>query len=168
MSNKKTALIFLINAALFAVLVLFHYSGASIKIMNANPLSALALLVTVIMFSSELTGVLTGVAIGIVLDSVAATPPGFNTAVLTLISFGATIVSHYLFNRNLKAALTLCLISAAVYFAARWLVCFAFAGDVESSINYLLRYAAPSAIYTAVFAAPFFYLEKRLFSVSGR
>ena len=168
MSNKKTALILLINAAMFTVLILFHYSGASIKIMNANPFGALALLITLIMFSSELTGVLTGVAVGIVLDSVAATPPGFNTAVLTLVSFGATIVSHYLFNRNLKAALTLCLIAAAVYFAARWLVCFAFAGSVESSINYLFRYAAPSAIYTAVLAVPFFCIEKRLFSVSGR
>ncbi|MBR5923615.1 MAG: rod shape-determining protein MreD [Clostridia bacterium] len=168
MSNKKAALIFLINAAMFTVLILFHYSGASIKIMNANPLSALALLITVIMFSSELTGVLTGVAVGIVLDSVAATPPGFNTAVLTLISFGAAIISHYLFNRNLKAALTLCLIASAVYFAARWLVGFAFAGDINASLNYLFRYAAPSAIYTAVFAVPFFYLEKRLFFVSGR
>ena len=162
--NRKTFLVSLFNAALFTVLILFHYSGASIKIMNANPISALALLVALIMFTSELGGVLTGVTVGIVIDSVAATPNGFNTVTLTLISFGAAIASHYLLNRNIKAAVTLCLICAALYFAARWLVTFAFAGDIAGSLTYLIRYAAPSAVYTTVFVIPFFYIERQLFS----
>ena len=161
---QKTFLLSLFNAALFLVLILFHYSGASIKISGANPMSALALLVAVIMFSGELGGVLAGTALGIVLDSVSATPTGFNTVTLIVISFSGTLISHYLFNRNLKSAIALCLICATAYFVARWLVCFAFAGDTEGSFYYLIRYAVPSAVYTTVFIIPFFFTEKYLFS----
>lgn len=163
-SRKKQFFIAFINAVLFTILILFHFSGASIKIGGANPFTVLALLVAVIIFSSEFTGVLTGALIGIILDSVTSTPVGFNTITLILISFLATLISHYIFNKNLKAALTLCLICAALYFSARWLVGFAFTGDIAGSFTYLLSYAATSAVYTTVFIIPFFYIEKHLFS----
>ncbi len=163
--RKRTVLTAVLNTAMFALLILFHYSGANIKILDANPMGVLALLVAFIMFAGELTGVLTGALIGILLDSVASTPIGFNTITLTLISLLAALVSHYLFNRNLKSALALCLLCSVLYFAARWLVCFAFSGDVAGSFNYLLRYGVGSAIYTTVFVIPFFYIEKRLFSI---
>lgn len=152
---------------MFLLLILFHYSGPSIKIFRASPMSVLALLVALIMFSSELSGVLTGMGLGILLDSVSSTPIGFNTITLIIISFIATLVSHYLFNRNLKSALVLCLICAVLYFAARWLVGFALREDVVGSFNYLLRYAAGSAVYTTLFVIPFFYIEKALFSKLG-
>ena len=164
---KKPLSVALINALLFTVLILIHYSGTTIKIGSANPFSALALLVAVIMFSSEVTGVLTGAIIGIVLDSITSTPVGFNTITLIVISFIATLVSHYLFNRNIKAALALCLICSALYFGARWLAGFAFAGDIAANFKYLLNYAATSAVYTSVFVVPFFYLERKLFKNIG-
>lgn len=160
---KKAFLIFFVNAAILTVLILFHYSGASIAISTANPMAALALLVAFIMFSSEIAGVLTGLAIGIVLDSVTSTPIGFNSLTLTVISLAAVLISHYLFNRNIKSALTLCLLCSFAYFFARWLVGFAFTGNTEDSFVYLIRYAAPSAVYTTVFIIPFFYIEKRIF-----
>ena len=148
---------------MLTVLILFHYSGASISIGSANPMAALALVVAIIMFSGEIPGVLTGISLGVILDSVASTPIGFNTVTLTVISFAAALISHYLFNRNIKAALTLCLLCASAYFVARWLVGFAFAGDIKNSFKYLIRYAAPSALYTTLFMVPFFYIERRLF-----
>lgn len=160
---KKTFLIFLLNAVMLTVLILFHYSGASIAISTANPMAALALLVAVIMYSSELVGVLTGLAVGIVLDSVTSTPTGFNSLTLTVISLAAVLISHYLFNRNIKSALTLCFLCSFAYFFARWLVGFAFTGNTEDSFVYLIRYAAPSAVYTTIFMVPFFYIEKRIF-----
>lgn len=160
---RKTLIIFLINAAMLAVLLLFHYSGSSISIASANPMAALALVVAIIMFSGELPGVLTGMSLGVILDSVTSTPIGFNTVTLTVISFTAALIAHYLFNRNIKSALTLCLLCAAAYFFARWLVGFAFAGDIKDSFKYLIRYALPSAVYTTLFIIPFFYIEKRLF-----
>ncbi|MBO4692814.1 MAG: rod shape-determining protein MreD [Clostridia bacterium] len=166
-ARKNTFLLFVFNALLFLFLILFHYSGISIKISSANPISALALLVAIIMFSGEVSGVITGAVLGIILDSVTATPVGFNTVTLIVISFFAVLVSHYLFNRNLKSAVVLCLICAALYFAARWLVGFAFSGDIKGSFNYLLRYAAGSSIYTALFVIPFYYIEKRLFFKFG-
>ena len=162
--SRKSLLIFLLNAAIFFTLFLFHYSGASIRIANANPISVLALLVAVIMFSSERTGVCTGIALGILLDSVSMTPVGFNTVALTFISFGAVIVSHYLFNRNLKSAVTLCLLCVVVYYIARWFAGFVFAAGIQSGLNYLITAAAPSAVYTTLFIFPFFYLERYLFS----
>lgn len=161
---KRPLYVAVINALLFFVLIILHYSGVSVKIGNANAFLALALLVAVIIFSSELTGVLTGMALGIIIDSVSSTPIGFNAITLTVISFLVTLLSHYLFNRNLKSAMTLSLIFCALYFAARWLVTFAFAGDIKGSFTYLFSFAATSAVYTAIFIVPFFYLEKRLFS----
>jgi len=160
---KKTFLIFFTNAVMLTVLILFHYSGASIAISTANPMAALALLVAIIMYSGEIAGVLTGLAVGIVLDSVTSTPPGFNSITLAIISLAAALISHYLFNRNIKSALTLCLICSFAYFFARWLAGFAFVGNTEDSFVYLIRYAAPSAVYTTVFMIPFFYIEKRIY-----
>ena len=154
----------LINSVLFAVLLLFHYSGRTLKIGNANPFAALALLVAVIMFASELTSVISGTILGIIIDSVAITPIGFNTITLMIISLAASLISHYLFNRNLKSALVLSLVCAAAYFGARWLVTFAFGNDIAGSFSYLFSYGAMSAVYTSLFIIPFFYLEKRLFS----
>ena len=79
----------------------------SIRVLGANPMSVLSLLVAVIMFSGEAAGVLTGVVLGIILDSVSSMPTGFNTLTLIIISFCAALISHYLFNRNLKSAIAL-------------------------------------------------------------
>ncbi|MBO7519569.1 MAG: rod shape-determining protein MreD, partial [Clostridia bacterium] len=141
--TKKTFFIIITNALLAFVLLLFHYSGASIAVSSANPMAVLALLVAIIMYSSEIAGVLTGMFLGVVLDSVTATPIGFNTLTLTVISFAAALISHYLFNRNLKAALALCLLFTFAYFFARWIVGFAFTGDTADSFVYLIRYAVP-------------------------
>ena len=81
---------------MLSVFILFHYSGASLSVFSANPMAALALLAAIIMYSSEIAGVLTGMLIGIVLDSVTSTRVGFNTVTLTVISFAAALVSHYL------------------------------------------------------------------------
>ena len=161
--TKNTFFIIITNALMFTVLLLFHYSGATIAISTANPMAALALLAAIIMYAGEAAGVLTGVLLGIVLDSVTSTPIGFNTVTLTVLSFLAMLISHFLFNRNLKAALTLCLLFSFAYFFARWLVLFAFAGDTAGSYMYLIRYALPSAVYTTVFIIPFYYAEKFIF-----
>lgn len=164
---KKPLWVAIINTVLFSVLILLHYSGVTVKIGTANPFAALALLVAVIMFSNEVTGVLTGALIGIVLDSMTSTPIGFNTITLIIVSFCATLISHYLFNRNLKAAIALCLIFSALYFSARWMTVFALKSDIAASFKYLINYAATSTVYTTVFVIPFFYLEKKLFSNIG-
>ena len=165
--RKKTLFIFIINAVIAGFLILLHYSGTSIKILNANPLSPLALLVALIMFSGEVTGMITGLAVGIILDGFAMTPAGFNTVVFATISFVAVLLSHYIFNRNLKSALMLCLICSMFYFFLRWLFVFAFSTDIADGLDYLIKNALGSSIYTAVLVVPFFFLEKRLFENSN-
>ena len=164
--RKRNFRIFIINFLLFIFLILFHYSGASIKIFGANPLTPLALLISIVMFSGELSGVLTGIAVGIVLDGVAMTPPGFNTVVFMGLSFLAVLISHYLFNRNLKSALVLCFVCSLVYFFLRWLFVFAFSTDVADGLDYLIKTAFGSSVYTAVSVIPFFYLQKYIFKTS--
>lgn len=161
--RKKTLFIFLTNTVLFTVFILFHFSGASIKIMGANPMCAFSLLIAITLFSSELTAVLTGVFVGIILDSVAMTPAGFNTVSFALISFAAALISHYLFNRNLKSAIALCFICALSYYFLRWLAVFAFSAEMTETFNYLIKTSIPSAVYTTVMIIPLFYLEKSLF-----
>ena len=87
MTNRKTIFILrLINALFFIVLFYIQYNGVfSVKIGTINPMLTLSLLVAVCMFSSELTAAISGLLLGIFVDSVASTPPGFNAIIFMII-----------------------------------------------------------------------------------
>ena len=67
MTNRKNIfLLRLINTLLFFALFFIQYNGVfTISIASANPMLPLALLVTVCMFSSELTSAISGLLLGI-------------------------------------------------------------------------------------------------------
>lgn len=163
--RKKIFILTAINFAFFAIFILLHYNGVlNIKIFNANPFIPLALLVAVSMFSSQLTAAMTGLYVGVFLDSVAATPQGFHAILFLLLGLGISLTAHYLFNNNVFSAVALCVIASTVYFVLRWIFCLSFNLEFTQSLNYIMRYALPSVIYTAVFVIPFYYLEKYLYS----
>ncbi len=160
--NKKRALKVAINLFLFVVLLLFQYnSGISIKIAGANPLLPLALLFAVSMFVGELSAALIGLAVGVYMDGITATPVGFNAIILFLLALLVSLTVKYLFNNNIRSAIAVCLIATGIYFAFRWLLGFAFSG-IDISLGYLTQFALPSTLYTSAFMIPFYYLEKYL------
>lgn len=163
MSDRKLKFSYIaINFLLFALSLLIQYNDSfTIKIYSANPMLPLALLVSFSMFASETASCLVGLVVGIFADSAAGTPVGFNTVLFFMVGLAVSLMVRYLFNNNYRSALVLCLICACVYFAARWLIGFAFSG-FQTSIGYLMRFAAPSIAYTCVFSIPLYFLQKFL------
>lgn len=163
MSDRKLNFSFIsVNFLLFATALLIQYNDSfSVKIYSANPMLPLAVLVSFSMFSSEMSASFAGLLLGIFADSVSGMPIGFNTVLFFLIGLAVSLMVRYLFNNNYRCALMLCLLCAVTYFIARWLIGFAF-GGLQTSLGYLMRFAAPSIAYTCVFAIPLYYLQKFL------
>lgn len=162
-SQKNIFTLRLINALLFVTLIFIQYNSTfSFKISHANPMLPLALLVAVCMFCSELTAALSGLIVGIFVDTTANTPQGFNSITFLIIGLCAVLIIKYLFNNNILSVVTLCVICTIFYFMLRWLFCYAFSMSLTENLTYLMRTAFPSCLYTAVFVIPFYYLEKYL------
>lgn len=164
--KSKTNLIILraINTVLFIVLVYIQYNATfSLKISQANPMLPLALLVAICIFSSELTGALSGLVVGIFIDATAATPQGFNAITFMVIGLCATLIIKHLFNNNIFSAIALCLICSAFYFVLRWIFCYAGSVSLTENLTYLMQSALPSVLYTSIFIIPLYYLERLLY-----
>ncbi|MBR3969203.1 MAG: rod shape-determining protein MreD [Clostridia bacterium] len=162
-SRKNIFKLRLINALVFIVLFYIQYNGIfSIKIAQANPLLCIAFLVTMCMFCSELTSTITGLVLGIFIDTVTATPPGFNALLLMVLGLAVSLIVKHLFNNNIFSAIALCTMCATIYYLLRWLLHFAFVSSVAENLTYLLQIALPSVLYTVVFAVPFYYFQKAL------
>lgn len=163
-SRKNIFKLRFINALFFFFLLVIQYNGVfTIKIANANPMLPIALLVCTCMFSSELTAAISGLLVGIFIDGIAATPPGFNSILLFLLGLAVSLVVRHLFNNNVFSAVALCVLSTFIYFLLRWIFCFAFWASLNENLTYLLQTVFPSILYTAVFSVPFYYLEKALY-----
>lgn len=155
-----------INVLLFAVLTFIQYSATfSIKISHANPLLPLTLLVIICMFCSELTAAISGLIVGIFMDTAAATPSGFNAIILMVISLAVALIIRHLFNNNIFSAIALCLLCSTAYYLLRWGISFAFSASLAENLTYLMQMVFPSVLYTSIFAVPFYYLEKKLYSI---
>ncbi len=163
-SQKNIFTLRFINSLLFILLIFVQYNNVfSLKIFHANPILPLALLVAVCMFCSELTAAISGLIIGIFMDTTASTPQGFNAIIFLIIGLCAVLIIKHLFNNNILSAIALCLICTAFYFVLRWLLCYAFSMSLTENLTYLMRTVFPSCVYTAAFIVPFYYLEKHLY-----
>ena len=164
MNNIKSHLVNLVvNLSLFAVLFIFHYSGLfTIDILGAKPIIPLSLLVAVCMFRSELSASLIGMILGFFMDSTSNHSSCFYTISFFLIGFSVAFTVHFFFNKNIRAALALSFIAGVLIFIARWAFIHINIDGIVSSIDYLLRYALPSAVFTSLFVIPFYYIQKHL------
>lgn len=165
MTEKKSKLIiFLINAFVFCMLLILHYCDfVNIRIFYANPFLPLAFLVAVSMFCSEISAFFAGLAVGVMVDTDAATSFGFNSVMFMIISLAVAFTVHYFFNNNIRSCIALGLISSIFYFLLRFLFFNAFDAEINNALNYLLTISLPSVIYTSIFAVPFYCFEKYIY-----
>ncbi len=166
MTNRRNIFkLRLINTLLFVVLFFIQYNGVfSIKIAAVNPILPIALLIPLCMFCSEFTAAMSGLLVGIFMDSTAATPQGFNAAVLMLLGLSSALIIRHLFNNNILSCIALCALCTTAYCLLRWIFCIAFFATLTENLTYLMQTAFPSVLYTSVIAAPFYYLEKMLYN----
>lgn len=161
MSKKRnrgiSAVIFLM---FFLSLTLFSGSGINLKIFGAYPLLYLSLLTAFSGYSSLSRSAAAGLVCGIVLDSVTLGCYCFNSVCLMLLAVLANLLAERVFNRNLKATVFLCLLISIIYYLFYWLFFIALNLSFGSNLEYLLKFALPSSIYTAFTVIPFYFIFK--------
>ena len=162
MHNTNRRKILIINVLVFSLVILFHISDiASLRIETATPLLILPLLTAFSIFNSPTKSVVMGLIAGAALDSVSLSF-GFNTVCLMVLSLAVCLAANNLFNKNVRAAAVMSLLCAALYYISVWAVFHLFNATVRDSLGYLLQYGFTSAVYSAIFIFPFFYLYRYL------
>jgi hypothetical protein len=79
-----------------------------------------------------------------------------------VIGVAVWLLANNLFNKNIGAAFALTLLASAFYKILWWFFNYFFVLDIKESFALLLQYALPSALYSAVFILPLFYVYKWL------
>lgn len=163
--RKKLLILRLINTIFFILLISFQYNSIfNIKILTANPMLPLSLLVAITIFSSELTAAISGLIIGIFIDSVSSAPSGFHGIIFLLLGLAVALTVRHLFNNNILSAIALCFLCGTLYYLAHWALFLAHNLSFIENLTYLMRTAFPSIIYTTVFIVPFYFLQKFLYN----
>ncbi|MBO5321660.1 MAG: rod shape-determining protein MreD [Clostridia bacterium] len=142
----------------FLSLTLFGGSGISLAILGVSPLLVLSVLTAFASYSRISVTVFASLLCGIVTDSVSAKGYCFNTIAFLIFGVLANLLAEHVFNRNLRATVTLCFLLTFAYYLAYWLCYSAFTLRFDDSMRYLLQWCLPSAIYTAVLCIPFYFL----------
>ncbi len=148
---------------LFFVIIIFQTTGAAdISIKTASPMLPIALITAFSCFSSMRFCVIAGLVTGACIDSVAGGTYCFNTLLFLLMAVLVNLAANNLFNKNIRSAAALSLLTSGFYFMMLWLFFHAIGRSAQDSLSYLLIYALPSAVYSAVFIFPFYFLFKYL------
>lgn len=145
----------------FGIFILQRMEWFSLKIGTAVPVLLVSAVMVIACFLREWTGFISGLICGIALDTVTNGSSCFNTITLMLLGLATGLVFRFLLNRNIKAMIIVAFLGNIAFFVLKWMFLDFLAGD-SSAIDLLIRYHLPSAIYTAIFAIPFFYYVKRL------
>ena len=117
LSKRKLRSIKFQNLLLFAAcILLFGGAGFSLKLNHAYPFILLALLVAFSVFSKISHAAVAGFICGAFVDSISADSYCFNTAALMLLTVAACLLSDTVFNKNIKAVITLCFLTACAYY----------------------------------------------------
>jgi rod shape-determining protein MreD len=145
----------------FFSLTLFGGSGFSLTLWGISPILVLSLLTVFSSHSSVTATVIVSLVCGIVTDSVSTEGYCFNTICFLILGLSANLLAEYVFNRNLKATVTLCFILTLIYYLAYWVIFSAFVLSSSESMRYLLQWCLPSALYTALLTIPFYFIFEK-------
>lgn len=161
MNNKKHPFIFTFNVLIFCVLILLHYTDkTSINFFGITPLLVLPLLTAFSIFHSPIASGITGLLAGIFMDASTIGSYCFNAIILLCLGVAVSVTSNILFNKNIFASVVLSLITSGIYYLSQWLVFYTVGKDFADSLMYLLKYAFPTALLSAIFIFPFYFLYK--------
>ena len=167
MHKKRHPFILVLNILIFSLTLLCYYTDTfSLSIKGVAPLIVLPLIIAFSFFHSPIRSALTGLICGIVMDSCAAGSYCFNAILLLLIAAFISVASSNLFNKNIQSAAVLSLMVSVFYFILLWIRFHAIGVSLTDSLIYLLKYAFPSAVFSAVFIFPLYYIYKHFYKLT--
>ena len=159
--NLKKCLIFAFNVIIFFSFSILHYSNLlNLKPFTVNVSLIIPLLAAFSIYHSPMASALTGLLSGIIMDSSASGSYCFNAIILLIIGTFVSVSSNTLFNKNIPSAAVISLISALFYFVMHWACFHIFSEGINQSLTFLLKHSLPSAIITALFIFPFYFLYR--------
>ncbi len=161
MNIKKHPFIFTFNILIFFFAILFFYTDSlSLSINGIYPLLIIPILTAFSLFHSPIRCAVAGLLCGIFMDACMVGSYCFNAIILLCIGVFVAVSSNNFFNKNIQSATVLSLITSSVYFVLQWIFFHTYHVSVTDNLMYLFKYAFPSAVFTAVFIYPFYYLYK--------
>lgn len=161
LARKRHPFVFLLNFLIFALAVIFHPAEGYIAIKTATPMLILPILCAFSVFGSVYTCAVAGFLAGVCFDAVTSGAYCFNTIAFIVLAVAVNLCSNNLFNKNIRSVTLLSLLSAVLYFVLKWIVFYAIGVGIADSLFYLLKYALPSAVYSAIFIFPFFFIYRK-------
>ena len=168
MHKKRHPIILMLNILIFFFTLLFSNTNIlTFSIKTASPLLILPLLTAFAIYHSPLSSALTGLVCGIFMDTVAADSYCFNAILLLVIGGFASFAANNLFNKNIQSAVVLSLINCVFYFVLLWLFFHTNNVSITDSAIYLLRYSLPSAVLSAIFILPLYYVYKHFNKITS-
>ncbi len=151
-----------VNAIIiFAVFLLRFSDIATLQIGYAIPILLIPIVISVSIFFGENATLLSALLAGLLMDCAAADTSCFNTVFFVLGSTACGVMANRFLNRNLKAAVCLSLGLSFAYFVLKYLIFFVF-GGIAVNYDYFVLNLIPSAVYTALWIIPFYFLQKKL------
>lgn len=131
----------------------------SLKIANAVPVMSIAAVITVAFYYGEWWGFTAGVISGIFADAVTSDTFCFNAMILLLIGILSGVLLRKYLNRNIFSALAISGAASGIYFFFNGIF-FIFHNGALQGAQYLLLHSLPSAVYSALFIIPFYFIGK--------
>jgi len=164
-SRKNSGLI--VNAILLLGAFFLQYNGVfKISVFGVSPCLPLCIVIAVSIFISEISAFFLGLTVGIIADAFTSTSFGFNSIIISVICLFVSLISHYLFNQNVRANIVLQLVFTVIYYVIRWLV---FLSNVTASesLRHFISSILPSAVFTAIISILIYYIEKKFYKNVG-
>ena len=159
MHKKKHPVVRLLKILIFTLVLLFYYADIlTLSINGIAPLLILPIITAYSLFHSPIRSAVVATACGIFMDACVVGAFCFNAVVLLVIATFVSASSNNIFNKNIQSASMLSLICCGFYFVFLWLCFHTDNVTLNDSLIYLLKYALPTAIYSAVFILPFYYI----------
>ena len=144
-----------------------HTPGFNLKIGTLSPMLLVPFVVCVAMYERSLTGLAYGLVAGALWDFASSGADGMYTLMLTTIGFGTGIVVTLYVRNKLISAFALSLCSCSAVSVAYWLV-FILRKGYEGSWGILFTHFLPLAVYSALFAAVYYYVIGLLIKATNK
>lgn len=150
-----------IRRSLFAVLIFLsavcYHSGLIPRISSASAMIMVPLCVAVSLHEKSLPAMGFGILCGALWDLGTTQADGYYTVMLAAVGFISSSLSTFFVRKNLMSCLLLTLVSVSVCNLGYWGFFFLRKG-YEGSWQLLFDYYLPSAVYTLIFGAIFYYV----------
>lgn len=153
-----------IRRALFVLLLVLtavfqHTKGAVPSLFGARAFLLIPVAVCIAMFEKSMGGLSFGILAGVLWDFATVRGDGFYAVVLALAGYTAGAAVTYIVRNNIFSALILSAGASLFVSTAYWFV-FIFLKDFEGAWGILFGYYVPSALYTFLFTALYYYLVR--------